>query len=56
MIINFLFILSIQCLKIPLHNFSDESLPFAIKPILTDKITAAKSGFYGKYNYDETEE
>ena len=44
----FLIISQVLSLKIPLYNFKNEALPFAMRPLITDKVTAAQQGYYGK--------
>ena len=36
----------ISCLKLPLYNFNHDALPLALNPFITDKVTAAKKGYY----------
>ena len=56
---NYFILLLIQIitgLKIPLHNFPDDALPFALKPMIADKITAARSNYYYERNYTESDD
>ena len=50
----FLIISQILCLKLPLYNFKSDALPFSLKPLITDKVTAAQKGYYGKAFPDAT--
>ena len=52
----FILISQISCLKIPLHNFDYDAIPLALNPFITDKVTAAKKGYYGTKDKNATAE